>query len=80
MLYDIRLRISKQEDGLFRVECPDLQGCFVDSPSLEEALADIQDAMLLWFSSQRKLGWPVPAGVRTFKALPYETRLPVEVQ
>lgn len=78
-LYEVKVRISKQEDGLYRAECPDLQGCFVDDRTLEGALTNIQDAIQLWLSSQKTMGWEFPKKVRLCKEFPLETSIPVEV-
>jgi len=78
-LYEVKVRISKQEDGLYRAECPDLQGCFVDDRTLEGALANIQDAIQVWLSSQKTMGWEFPKKVSPRKELPLEMSIPVEV-
>ncbi len=78
-VHNVTVRISKQEDGLFRAECPDLQGCFVDAATLEEAIADIQDAIHLWMDSQKAMKWPLPGNVKGCDVeLPIEATLPVE--
>ncbi len=58
--YQIEVAVSKQEDGLWRVEVPALPGCFVDSEDLDQALADIQEAIQLFIASYRKHGDPLP--------------------
>ena len=39
MHYQVPIEISRQEDGLWRVSAPHLQGCWVDAQTLEEAIA-----------------------------------------
>ncbi len=78
-VYNVAVRTSKQEDGLFRAECPDLQGCFVDAETLEAAMADIQDAIHLWIESQKAMKWPLPNNFDGYAmAVPMDTTLPVE--
>ena len=38
MCYQVPVEISRQADNLWRVEPPALQGCWVDEPTLAEAL------------------------------------------
>ena len=78
-LYNIPVRISKQEDGLYRAECPDLQGCFTDSKTLDGAITDIQDAIHVWLSSQKAMGWQLPKAIKPCDELPVEAQIPVEV-
>lgn len=56
-------KISRQEDGPWRVECPAFQGCFVDDPDLSQALADIQDAIKLYIDLYRQRGKELPAEI-----------------
>lgn len=70
MIYNVAVRITKQEDGLFRAECPDLQGCFVDNATLEGALTDIQDAAQVWIESQKAMGGPLPKQLALSSASP----------
>jgi len=39
--------IEKDEDGFFVADCPDLQGCHTQEKTLEEAIANIRDAIKL---------------------------------
>ena len=41
--YNVEVRISKQEDGLWRAEAPALPGCFVDGETVKDVLRDIQE-------------------------------------
>lgn len=58
--YQIEVNVSKQEDGLWRVEVPALPGCFVDSEDLDQALADIPEVIRLFIASYRKHGDLLP--------------------
>ena len=79
--YAVDIVISKQEDGLWRAEVPVLSGCFVDAETLEEALADIQDAIKVSVANLKRLGWPLPKDLeRPIETLPIKVRMPVSLQ
>ena len=49
-----------EEGGGFLVTVPDLPGCMSDGSTPEEAVANIQDAILTWIEAARDLGHDVP--------------------
>jgi predicted RNase H-like HicB family nuclease len=61
--YAVPVKIAKQEDGLWRVECPTFQGCFVDDPDLSQALADIQETIRMYIDLYRERGKELPAEI-----------------
>lgn len=61
--YAVLIKIGKQEDGLWRVECPAFQGCFVDDPDLSRALADVQEAIKIYIDLYRESGKDLPAEI-----------------
>ena len=61
--YAVPVKISRQEDGLWRVECPTFQGCFVDDADLSQALADLQDAVRVYIDLYRERGKELPAEI-----------------
>jgi predicted RNase H-like HicB family nuclease len=76
--YSIEVKLSKQEDGLWRAEVPALQGCFVDGVKLHEVLRDIQDVAAMFIDIELERGEvsrPVKSGVVEGMTL----RLPVIV-
>ncbi len=62
-VYSFPVTISKQEDGLWRVECPTFSGCFVDDESLEAALAGIQEGIRLFIELYKERGMALPEPV-----------------
>ncbi len=58
--YALPVKISKQEDGLWRVECPVFPGCFVDDEDLSKALADVQNVIRMYVELYREQGKPLP--------------------
>lgn len=73
MYYKVPVEISKQEDGLWRVEAPGLQGCFVDAETLERALAEIHEVIAMMLDIRQEEGLPLPADVTPGEALPIGT-------
>ena len=57
------------EDGGFVAEIPSLPGCVSQGETVEEALANVRDAMAVWLSGATEAGLRVPAetfGARVF--------------
>src|SRR5687768_7451414 len=54
--YSIEVKLSKQEDGLWRAEVPAMQGCFVDGPKLHEVLRDIQEVAAMFIDIELERG------------------------
>jgi antitoxin HicB len=48
------------EGGGFLATVPDLPGCMSDGETPEEAVANIQDAILAWMEAARDLGHDIP--------------------
>jgi antitoxin HicB len=53
--------LSAEDGGGFVAIVPDLPGCMSDGASPQEAVANVQDAILAWIEAARDLGHPVPA-------------------
>lgn len=77
MFYNVPVTINKQEDGLWRVEAPDLQGCWVDAPTLEKALAEIHEVIAMVVDVYKEKGWPLPETVKKCDQLPITMTLAV---
>ena len=62
--YRFSVVIEKDEDG-FYAYCPELQGCYTQGETYEEALANIQDAIRLHVEDRlsNKEAIPSPAAV-----------------
>jgi predicted RNase H-like HicB family nuclease len=70
MYYQVPLKIDKQEDGLWRVEAPSLQGCFVDAPTLADALHQIHEVIAMCLDLDQEEGRPLPPDVQMGETLP----------
>jgi predicted RNase H-like HicB family nuclease len=75
MAYELQVRIHRQEDGLWRAEVPGLPGCWVDAPTISQALSDIQGAAALFIDYYAELEEPLPASIKTTAPENFEARL-----
>lgn len=66
--YSIDVELSEQSDGLWRAQVAELPGCFVDAPTVAEALRDVQEAAAMFIDLCIEEGRPVPASVKAIKA------------
>jgi predicted RNase H-like HicB family nuclease len=57
--YEIILYWS-EDDGAFVAEVPELPGCMAHGDSQESALANVNDAIMLWIATAEELGRTVP--------------------
>ena len=68
LTYPIVIELLPPEDGGgFLALAPDLPGCMSDGETPQEAVANVQDAILAWIEAARDLGHPVPAPSRHLK-------------
>jgi len=61
--YRVEVRLSKQEDGLWRAEVPALPGCFVDGETVSGVLRDIQEVAAMaidFFQGESGLPGSIP--------------------
>ncbi len=52
--------LPAEEGGGFLAKAPDLPGCMSAGATPEEAISNIQDAILTWIEAARDLGHAVP--------------------
>ena len=48
------------EDQVFVAEVPELPGCAAHGPTQEGALANAQEAIVLWIDTAKEFGDPIP--------------------
>ena len=77
MYYQVPLKIHKQEDGLWRIEAPNLPGCFVDEPTLAEALYQIHEVVAMFVDLNREEGHPLSHEIKVTRTLPLYATIPV---
>lgn len=59
--YDIKIRhLTEEEGGGWFAEIPLLPGCMSDSDSVDELLANLDDAKKCWINTCLEAGRPVP--------------------
>ena len=76
----VPVEFSRQEDGLWRAEAPHLTGCWVDAPTVQEALCQIQEVIAMVLDLYQKRGWVIPRQVTSTDALPLRTTIPLALQ
>lgn len=54
-----------EDGGGFLATVPDLPGCMSDGDTPEEAIINVQDAILSWTEAARELGRPIPSPSRS---------------
>ena len=52
--------LSREDGGGYAAIVPDLPGCMSDGETPEEALINVQDAILTWIEGAQELGRPIP--------------------
>lgn len=53
--------LSEEEGGGYFVEYPDLPGCMSDGETIEDAIANAEDAKHGWIAAMKAAGRPVPS-------------------
>ncbi len=56
---EIRVRLEKDEDGIWVATCPSLPGCISQGKSQTEALKNIKEALKLHIRSLAEDGLPI---------------------
>ena len=59
-IYDFKVIIEPDEPGGFVVSCPSLQGCYSQGDTIDEALENIKEAILLCLEDLESTGEEVP--------------------
>jgi predicted RNase H-like HicB family nuclease len=59
-IYDFKVIIEQDESGGFFVSCPSLQGCYSQGDTIDEALENIKEAILLCMEDLESTGEEIP--------------------
>lgn len=59
-IYDFKVIIEPDESGGFIVSCPSLQGCYSQGDTIDEALENIKEAILLCLEELESMGEEIP--------------------
>lgn len=59
-MYEVEVHISPWAEGGFLAEALGLQGCWVVSESVDQAVDEIREAVQLWIRVRREQNWPLP--------------------
>lgn len=57
---DFKVLLEPDEDGGYIVVCPSIPGCYSQGETIEEALANIREAIELCLEEMESRGEPVP--------------------
>ncbi|MDP3409948.1 type II toxin-antitoxin system HicB family antitoxin [Bosea sp. (in: a-proteobacteria)] len=60
--------LSPADGGGYFATVPDLPGCMSDGETAEEALLNVQDAIVCWIEAANEMGRIVPQPTRTLTA------------
>ena len=65
-VYDFKVLLEPDEEaGGFVVSCPSLPGCYSQGDTIEEALKNIEEAILLCLEDMREQNQPIPNPTQT---------------
>jgi predicted RNase H-like HicB family nuclease len=68
MRYPIAIEIG-DEKTTYGVTVPDLPGCFSAGDTLDEAISNAKEAMLLWFDADVPVSPPAPSKIEDLRRL-----------
>ena len=77
--YNVDVKLERQEDGLWRATVPGLQGCWVDAPTMEQAIGDIQEAVAMFIDFLEEKGEGLPSSVQSTDEMTFTAKIPVNV-
>jgi predicted RNase H-like HicB family nuclease len=78
--YQVEVQISPWPEGGVLAEAVDLQGCWVVSPPLDDAIDEVREAVQLWIQARRDQGWELPAALKEADApITVRTVLPITI-
>ena len=55
---------KKKEDGMIHVTFPDLEGCYAEGPTMEDALEKAKEAEIDWIALELEESFDLPARSR----------------
>ena len=64
-IYDFKVFLEPEETGGYVVVCPSLPGCYSQGDTVEEALANIEEAIALCLEDMQAHGETVPEVSKT---------------
>ncbi len=75
--YQAEVCITKQEDGLWRLYVPEINGAWVDTKTIEEGFTELQGAIALALHFYKERGWPLPPSISVKEGQPVKANLPI---
>jgi predicted RNase H-like HicB family nuclease len=71
--YQVEVQISPWPEGGVLAEAFGLQGCWVVSDSVDQAVDDVREAVQLWIRARCEQGWELPPSLK-------ETEPPITIR
>ena len=78
-VFNVQVELATQEDGLWRATVPGLQGCWVDAPTMEQAITDIQEAVAMYVDFLKERGEALPDSVQPEVGESFRATVPVDI-
>jgi predicted RNase H-like HicB family nuclease len=75
----VQVELATQEDGLWRATAPGLQGCWVDAPTMEQAITEIQEVVAMYVDFLEERGEALPDSLRPEAGKSFKAAIPVDV-
>lgn len=75
--YQAEVCITKQEDGLWHLNVPELKGGWVDTETLEDGFTEIQEVLALAVSYYNDRDWPMPPSVSIREGQPTKANISI---
>ena len=77
-VFNVQVELATQEDGLWRATVPNLPGCWVDAPTMEQAISDIQEAVAMFIDVLEERGETLPSSVKPDTGTRITAKIPVD--
>ncbi len=59
-VYDFKILLEPDETGGYVVTCPSLPGCYSQGDTIDEAIENIKEAILLCLEDMQEQNMPIP--------------------
>ena len=76
---NFQVELATQEDGLWRASVPGLQGCWVDAPTMEQAITEIQEVVAMYVDFLEERGEALPDSLQPAPGDRFRAKIPIDV-
>ena len=78
-VFNVQVELATQEDGLWRASVPGLQGCWVDAPTMEESITEIQEVVAMYVDFLEERSEALPGSLQPEGGPSFKATIPVDV-